>query len=36
MGITQEEIFRIVTTLIDDILYEKYGYEREDIEKQIH
>jgi hypothetical protein len=35
LGITQEEIYKIITTLIDDIIYEKYGYEREEIERQI-
>ena len=25
-GITQEEIYKVITTLCDDIIFEKYGY----------
>jgi hypothetical protein len=33
--VTQEEVFKVVTTLCDDILFEKFGYEREEIENQL-
>lgn len=32
---TQEEIYKVIVTLIDDIVYEKYGYEREEVEKYL-
>jgi hypothetical protein len=35
MEVSQEETHKIISTLCDDIIYEKYGYEREEIEKQI-
>jgi hypothetical protein len=34
-GVTQEETYKIITTLCDDILFEKFGYEREEIENQL-
>lgn len=35
LGISQEEVFKIITTYCDDLLYEKFGYEREEIENQM-
>lgn len=35
LGLTQEEIYKVITTLCDDILFEKFGYEREEIENQL-
>ena len=32
---SQSQILAVVNTLQEDIIYEKYGYEREDIERKL-
>jgi hypothetical protein len=36
MSLSQDEILRVIQALIEDIVYEKFGYEKEEIDYSLN
>jgi hypothetical protein len=36
MNLSQDEILRVIQALIEDIVYEKFGYEKEEIDYSLN